>query len=406
MRRIRGLPSLALMAAAAGCGGDEGSLQAALEPVAVEPVFEEVALGGITDVQSRGEGGAERLFVAQKDGVITRFDPADPAGSAETFVDIGAVDGFGSAGEGGLLGLVFHPDFAGNGHFFVHYTRQKNLGTDNEVNRIVISRFTADGSSPVDPATEEVVLEVPHPGEINHYAGALAFGPLDGHLYLTMGDGGGRFDPADNGQDLGTLLGAILRVDVSTLDETGSYAIPSDNPFAGNERGFREEIFAYGFRNPFRLSIDQPEPGSQRVWVADVGQNEREEVDVLRASGGGNYGWDCREGSRTVDPERSADACGEPSVGPIRDPVTEYGREQGRSITGGHVYRGSRLPSLVGRYVFGDFGSGRIWAYDPESDARARIANTELAITSFGRRADGELLVADFGGNLYRLARR
>lgn len=403
MRRMWGLPWIAVLAAAAGCGGDEGSLDA-LGPVAVEPVFEEVALNGITDVQSHGEGSAERLYVAQKGGVITRFDPADPAGSAETFLDISGVDGFGSAGEGGLVGLAFHPDFASNGYFFVHYTRQKNLGSASEVNEIVIARFTADGSPPVDPASEKVVLEVPHPGHINHYAGALAFGPLDGYLYLTMGDGGGSFDPGDNGQDLGTLLGAILRIDVSTLDATGSYAIPSGNPFAGNDQGFREEIFAYGFRNPFRLSIDQPEPGRQRVWVADVGQNEREEVDLLRASGGGNYGWDCREGSRTVDPQRSADACDEPSVGPLRDPVTEYGHELGRSITGGHVYRGSRLPALVGRYVFGDFGSGRIWVYDPESDARGEIANTELAITSFARRADGELLVAEFGGGLYRLS--
>ncbi len=233
----------------------------------------------------------------------------------------------------------------------------------------------------------------------------MAFGPVDGLLYLTMGDGGGSFDPDDAAQDRTDLRGSILRIDVSTTGNGGTpnYRIPETNPFAGNADGFREEIFAYGLRNPFRLSIERVDAETQRVWVADVGQNELEEVDIVVA--GGNYGWDCREGTRTVSDTHASSACGMLADDDFESPVVEYEHTLGRSITGGYIYTGDRLAGeLTGRYVYGDFGSGRIWAYDPDSGANDLLVDTDLSISTFGTGSEGELYIADFaGGELYRL---
>ncbi|WP_380686921.1 PQQ-dependent sugar dehydrogenase [Salinisphaera aquimarina] len=391
---------LALLVSISACGGggSDGGSAADDGPSAysVERVFANLAFSQITDLQSDA-AVAERLYVVQKNGVIRRFDPGDPTDGSAVFLDISNTADFNTGGEGGLLGLAFDPGFATNGQFYVHYTRANPR-------RVTISRFTFTGALPVDPATEQVVLSVDHPARDNHYGGALAFGPADGLLYLTMGDGGGAFDPDNNAQDRTQRLGKILRIDVSTtgLGNTPNYSIPSDNPFAANSNGFAEEIFAYGFRNPFRLSMDQPDLNTQTVWVADVGQNAREEVDIVER--GGNYGWDCWEGTRVVSSnEGASSACAGSSDAAFIAPVTEYGRSVGRSITGGYVYRGSRLPGLVGRYIHGDFVSGRVFAYDPRSDTAERLASTDLQISTFGRDTTGALYIADFGGGLYRL---
>ena len=226
----------------------------------------------------------------------------------------------------------------------------------------------------------------------NHNGGQILFGP-DGFLYVGLGDGGSAGDPKGHGQNTGTLLGTILRLDVSSLDAVGSYAIPADNPFVGVE-GARPEIWAYGLRNPWRFTFDS-ETGD--LWAADVGQNALEEVDLVRA--GLNYGWKIMEGDECFS--RSCDTRG------LELPITVYGRDDGCSITGGYVYRGGRLPSLYGAYVYGDYCSGKIWAlrYDGSRVTESiQLADTSLRISSFAEDADGELYILDLEGEIYRFA--
>lgn len=402
MRTLPLIPAILAAAGLAACGGSGSSDggDPVTEPTptdyTVERVFSGLSFPGVTDIQAPPAPDA-RLFVAEKAGRIRVFSRNDPAAGALTFLDLSGRADLVTDGEGGLLGLAFDPAFAGNGYFYVHYTA-------DSPRRIVVARFTDTGVRPVDPATEEVVLEIPHPGTDNHYAGALAFGPVDGMLYLTAGDGGGSYDPDDNAQDRTNLLGSVMRIDVSVTGTgvTPNYAVPSDNPYAGNTAGLREEIYAYGFRNPYRLSIDSDLSG-QRIWVADVGQDAREEIDVITA--GGNYGWDCREGSLTVDASLRSSACDSLTDSDFTAPLTEYGHDLGESVTGGYVYRGTRLAALTGRYVFGDFISGRIWAYDRGSDERELLVDTGLSISTFGTDDAGNLYIGDYGsGALYRLS--
>ena len=229
----------------------------------------------------------------------------------------------------------------------------------------------------------------------NHNGGHITFGP-DGYLYVGLGDGGSGGDPRGHGQNLRTLLGTILRIDVSTLDVTGSYAVPPDNPFVGVE-GARPEIWAYGLRNPWRFSFDR-ETGE--LWAGDVGQNKLEEIDIITP--GGNYGWNIMEGSSCFRDNR----CDRDEFVP---PVAEYGRDGGCSVTGGYVYRGSRLPALVGAYLYGDFCTGKIWAlrYDGSRvTENAQIADTDLQISSFAEGPDGEVYILSFTGQIARLTLR
>lgn len=325
--------------------------------------------------------GTDRLFVVEQQGIIYVFENTPSVSSRDVFLDITDRVLFG--GEQGLLGLAFSPDFANNGQFYLNYV------ADNP-RRTIISRFSVSQTNPhqANPQSEFILMEVLQPTAI-HNGGQIAFGP-DGYLYIAFGDGGPGNDPSGRGQSLETLLGKILRIDVSGIN----YSIPSDNPFIGNTFGYREEIYAYGFRNPWRFSFDF-ETG--RLWVGDVGQARIEEIDIVEK--GKNYGWNLMEGSLPFE-LGSADPSG------FELPVWEYSRDLGISVTGGFVYRGSILRELVGQYIYGDFGSGRIWALDYVANgdvANSELVDTNLSLLSFGVDQNNELYVCALDGRIYQL---
>ena len=359
-----------------------------LAPVELEPAFPGLEFDRMV-LLTYPDDGSGRLFVVLQPGRIVVFQNDPGVESAETFLDIRErVNDSGN--EEGLLGLAFDPAFAQNGHFYVNYTA-------SGPRRTVVSRFSvsADDPSRADPDSELVFLEVAQPYR-NHNGGHIAFGP-DGMLYVGLGDGGSSGDPRGNGQDTSTLLGSILRIDVSGLDETGGYAAPSDNPFAGGDGTARGEIWAYGLRNPWRFSFDRQ---TGDLWAADVGQNQYEEVDLIRP--GRNYGWNFMEGSKCFRPT-NCDTRG------LEMPVAEYGRDGGCSVTGGYVYRGSRQPALYGAYLYADFCSGKIWALRHDGAAvteQMLIVDTGLSISSFGEDESGEVYVLTFEGAVYRFGGR
>ena len=339
------------------------------------------------------DDGTDRLFLVLQSGSIMVFRDDQTVSSADTFLDIRQrVSDRGN--EEGLLGLAFDPQYARNGYFYVYYSA-------SSPRRSVISRFSVSPTDPdsADPGSERIVLEVPQPYS-NHNAGQIVFDP-DGYLYIGLGDGGSAADPASNGQDRATLLGSILRIDVSALDDTGAYAIPADNPFvrAGDEA--REEIWAYGLRNPWRFTFDRL---TGDLWAGDVGQARYEEIDIVRP--GLNYGWNVMEGLHCFSGSRvrsEAEACQGPG---LALPVIEYRRDGGCSVTGGHVYRGERLSELTGAYVYADFCSGKIWAlrHDGSGVTEHRLlAELGFQIPAFGEGPSGEIYILSFGGGIYRL---
>ena len=358
-----------------------------LGPVELEPAFPGLEFDRMV-LLTYPEDGSGRLFVVLQPGRIVVFENDPGVESAETFLDIRErVNDSGN--EEGLLGLAFDPAFAENGYFYVNYTA-------SGPRRTVVSRFSVDAGDPnrADADSELVFLEVSQPYR-NHNGGHVAFGP-DGMLYVGLGDGGSSGDPRGNGQDTSTLLGSILRIDVSALDETGGYAVPPDNPSAGGGTA-RPEIWAYGLRNPWRFSFDR-ETGD--LWAADVGQNRYEEIDLIRP--GRNYGWNVMEGSKCFRPT-DCDTRG------LEFPVAEYGRDGGCSVTGGYVYRGRSLPTLYGAYLYADFCSGKIWALRHDGASvteQMLVADTGLSISSFGEDAEGEVYVLTFEGVVYGLRGR
>ena len=322
--------------------------------------------------------GEAAAVVITKDGMLRKV-PLN-GGAATPFGDISDRLVNATESEEGLLGLAFSPNFPADGRVYLYYT----TGSPGPS---VLSRFqVVDGA--LDTFSEQVLLGVPQPFA-NHNGGQLAFGP-DGYLYLALGDGGAGGDPQGNGQDLSTLLGAILRLDVSGDD----VAVPADNPFVGVD-GARPEIYAYGLRNPWRFSFDR---ATRDIWAADVGQNRWEEVDRIIA--GRNYGWNIMEGFECFSPPENC------PTGGLELPRAVYSREGGCSVTGGYVYRGPSMPELDGWYVYGDFCSGKIWAVNTVgSAAPVLLADTGLPIASFGELPDGELVVVTFANAVYRLAR-
>lgn len=328
--------------------------------------------------------GEDRIAVIELEGRILAFEDDPGTTDARTLADL--TDRVATGSEQGLLGLAFDPDFETNRWLYVHYSAEGPR-------RSVFARFTWDAASDlVDPASERVILEVPQPFR-NHNGGMIAFGP-DGYLYAALGDGGGGGDPERNGQDPSTLLGALLRIDVHPTGSTEPYAVPVDNPFLGRS-GFRPELWAIGLRNPFRFGFD-PQTGD--LWVADVGQDAREELN--RVTAGANLGWPRFEGTLDFD-TTIALAPGTTHT----PPVFEYGRSEGVSITGGPVYRGSRFGELFGRVLYGDFATGTLWALAHDDgtatdNAVLATADTPAAIVA---RADGEPLVVSLSGGLYEL---
>jgi glucose/arabinose dehydrogenase len=349
----------------------------------------ELVAGGFTRpvVVTNAGDGSGRLFVVEQAGRIRIIDGGAVLGT--DFLDLTSlVDSTG--GEQGLLGLAFHPSYEINGYFYVNYTHDP-AGGGPDVTRI--SRFRVSVTNPdiAEPASEAVLLTITQDAS-NHNGGDLHFGP-DGFLYIALGDGGGSRDPNARGQDLGTLLGKILRVDV---DGGFPYAIPVDNPFVG-DAGALDEIWAYGLRNPWRFSFDL---ANGDLFIGDVGQGAVEEVDFQPAdsAGGENYGWSCMEGDVVQD----FNPC---DGGPLTLPVLVYGHGLGCSVTGGYRYRGI-IGGFQGRYVFGDYCSGRIWFALPDGVGWVadEWADTALNISAFGEGEDGELYVVDLGGEIYVFA--
>lgn len=353
----------------------------------------------ITDIQPI-PGDKSRLAVLLKNGAAVTVTLPAPGARPAKPVPAFKID-VPTRSEQGLLGLAFHPKYAENHLFYLHHTVKT---VDGQAGRI------AEWRGPFGPDAKplRVVLEVTQP-YANHNGGQIAFGP-DGKLYIGFGDGGAANDPQDNGQNHDTLLGAMLRIDVAAVEGEGTYAVPADNPFV-DRAGYRPEIFAYGLRNPWRFGFAP----DGRLIAADVGQNRFEEVTFV--GHGQNLGWNRREADHCFEarPKSPTDApCvdAEPADGLI-DPIYAYPREDGVSITGGAVYTGADVPALRGRYVFGDFASGRLWAIDlPKPGATVRAADTRaqalgrfsMQISTFGVGHDGALYVGDFGGGvLYRV---
>jgi glucose/arabinose dehydrogenase len=360
--------------------------QPAMASVSLENAFPALSFTRPVDLQNAGDG-SNRLFVLEQAGLIYAFDNFQAVTSKSVFLDIQArVDNSGN--EEGLLGLAFHPDYENNGYFYVNYTSSVSGLTH-------ISRFSVSetDSNQVDPGSELVLMQIPKPYQ-NHNAGALAFGPEDGYLYITTGDGGSAGDPNNNGQDRTTLLGSILRIDVDSTETGLNYAIPGDNPYSDNPDGYREEIYAYGLRNPWRVSFD---PVTGWLWAADVGQSSWEEIDIIQS--GGNYGWRVMEGAHCYNPPTGCDSTG------MTGPIWEYDHSLGYSVTGGYVYNGCCVPELAGKYIYGDYGSGRIWSL--EYDGMGPTVNTELLdtalhISSFGVDQAGEIYICAFDDSIYR----
>ncbi len=352
----------------------------------VQQAFPNLTFSSPVDIQNCGD---ERLFVVERVGRIKVFANNPSTNSFKTFLDI--TDRVSSGGEMGLLGLAFHPDYAQNGYLYVNYT----VSSPTRATRISRFKITTNPDS-ADKNSELILLTYNQPYS-NHNGGQVTFGP-DGYLYIAAGDGGSGGDPQNNGQNKSVLLGKILRIDVDTTAGTQLYGIPSDNPFANNTQGWREEIFSYGMRNPWRFSFDY-ETG--KIWCGDVGQSAREEIDII--INGGNYGWRCYEGNLTYN----TSGCG--AASDYIFPVFDYPRTEGYSVTGGFVYRGPGVPELWGKYIYGDYGSTHIWslAYDGINPAvnTKIINNSGIAISSFGVDKYNELYLADLsGGKIWKLS--
>ncbi|QMW06045.1 PQQ-dependent sugar dehydrogenase [Spirosoma foliorum] len=325
--------------------------------------------------------GTNRVFVVEQEGRIRVVENDANAASAGTYLDIRSK--VASGGEMGLLGLAFHPDFKQNGFFYVNYTK-------NNPRETIVSRFKASSASAseVDPGSEVILFRFDQP-YTNHNGGKVLFGP-DGYLYVATGDGGSGGDPQNNAQNRASWLGKILRVDVNSTDK-GQYGIPSDNPFKGNTNGYREEIFAYGLRNPWRISFDE----KGQLWAGDVGQNAIEEVDIITK--GGNYGWRVKEGNADYNAQGNT-----VNAADLKAPIWQYSHDKGDvSITGGFVYRGSTNQTLTGKYIYADYASGRVWALTTNGTISAtnqEIISSAGAISAFGEDQKKELYLCDYGG--------
>jgi len=365
--------------------------------VVLKDAFPNLAFSGPVGLYNPGDG-SDRLFVLSQAGRIYAF-PDDPSVTlAKIFLDIH--DSIASGGELGLLGLAFHPNYSANGYFYVYYT--KNNSSVNFPYVSVVSMFSVSATNPDSAVrTSEVVLMRINQPFGNHKGGQLAFGP-DGYLYIGLGDGGSGGDPQGNAQNTSSWLGKILRINVDSTAGSENYAIPAGNPFYSDTSStVKKEIFAYGLRNPWRFSFDLA--GGGALWVGDVGQGSWEEIDTVH--NGRNYGWNIMEGSHCYNPPSGCNTSG------LVTPIWEYDHAGGRcSITGGFVYRGTALPELFGKYIYGDYCAGTIWAFDPGvpgPSANTVLINTGRTISSFGTDKYKELYFCSYGnGRIYKLVRQ
>ena len=333
--------------------------------------------------------GTNRLFVVEQEGRIKVFNNDTNTSDWDMFLDItNLVDQDGGYTEEGLLGLAFHPDFTDNGYFYVNYT-------EHNPRRNVIARYTVNSNNPnqANYNSSQIILEVGQP-YTNHNGGQMEFGPNDGYLYISFGDGGSAGDPLGHGQNTTTLLGTLIRIDVDNPSNGLNYSIPSDNPFV-DVIGPRPEIYAYGLRNMWRFSFDLQ---TGFLWGADVGQYEYEEINIIES--GGNYGWNIMEGTSCYD----SPSCNEDG---LELPIWEYELYVNGvcSITGGYVYRGPTLWNLTGKYIYGDWCTGDIWALEYSEDGNhvnEHLMVSGINITSFGVDQYNELLICA-NSNIYKL---
>ena len=339
---------------------------------------------GLPNLVSITHAGDTRLFITLQDGRVMIHDGTSVL--PEPFLDIRTL--VTNQGEQGLLSIAFHPHYAETGLFYVNYI--------NRSGDTVVARYSVSPSDPnrANPSSAVPILMIDQPFE-NHNGGQMQFGP-DGYLYIGMGDGGSGGDPGNRAQNLGVLLGKMLRIDV---DSASPYAIPPSNPFVG-QAGIRGEIWSYGLRNPWRFSFDR---NSGDLWIADVGQGTWEEIDFQPAAsiGGENYGWRRMEGTHCFNPSTNC------NPGNLVLPILEYDHSVGCSVTGGYVYRGTNNPRLLGRYIYGDYCSGMIWSATRDANGAVTIndlLNAPFNISTFGEDVTGEIYVGDYSnGVLYRL---
>ena len=377
----RTVAGLALISLASACNGSSGGGSGVSTPGLPGLATTVVASGLSSPLHLTAPASDPRLFIIEKPGRIRIVENGQL--HSTPFLDISNLVSTG--GEQGLLSLAFHPQYAANGYFYVNYT---DSGGHTRVVRYTVS---ADPNV-ADAASAKTILGVTQPAS-NHNGGHILFGP-DGMLYIAMGDGGGGGDTFGNGQDTATLHGALLRIDV---DHGDPYAIPTDNPLA-SQPGARAEIWAYGLRNPWRIAFDR---ATNLLYIADVGQNAWEEVNVAAAATGGlNYGWNIMEGQHCFNG-------GNCNSNGLVLPVLEYDHGVGCSITGGHVYRGSAIPAVRGHYFYSDFCSGFlrsfVYANGGATDAREWELGSLGRVLSFGEDGVGELYVLSQNGNVYRL---
>jgi quinoprotein glucose dehydrogenase len=379
---------LALIANAAGAE----EVETTPLPVKAEPAFTKLRIARPVVLTHAGDG-SNRVFVASQLGVVHSFANRQDAASTEVFLDIKERVVYKEAeNEEGFLGMAFHPNFKQTGEVFVYYT------TTDAPHTSVVSRFRLSPNNPrrADPDSEQELLRIKQPFW-NHNGGTLAFGP-DGYLYIGLGDGGKANDPLKAGQDLGNWLGSILRIDVDKRDEGKNYAIPPDNPFV-KRKGAKPEIYAYGLRNIWRLSFDRQ---TGVCWAGDVGQDFWEEIDIIVK--GGNYGWNLREGKHRFHNGSGPRA-------DLIEPIWEYHHAIGKSITGCHVYRGKRVADLVGKYLYADYVSGKIWALHYDVANRRLLGNyslrsDNLPVLTFGEDEQGEVYFTTQlgGGRIFRFS--
>lgn len=393
--RMRGwLVAVVATLAIAGCSDDDGDATPPDGAPSPDDVTFREAFPDLPPVERPVDlvevPGHDRFFLLAQEGLVLSFPKDETASEFAEALDWREQSEF-VGGEQGLLGLEFSPRFASDGHVFVHYIAAE--GT----RRNVLSRFETSGAGAelrIEPDSETVILEVAQP-YVNHNGGQVRFGP-DGMLYVSLGDGGGSGDPDGQGQDPGTLFGSILRIDVSSGTQDRPYAIPDDNPFV-DDPDVRDEVWAYGFRNPWRFSFD---PGTDVLWAADVGEQAWEEVNVVEP--GGNYGWSVMEGFECFN----TDECDRDG---LSEPLLAYPNEGDEcSITGGHVVRGEAAGELDGYYVYGDFCSGRVWAVaadaaDGDEPQPVQLRAEGPPIPSIAKDLDGQLYLVSFEGPIFRI---
>jgi glucose/arabinose dehydrogenase len=361
-----------------GCGGGGGSFTMTPPPTGGSLIALTPFVSGFSkpvDFQTPDDGSG-RMFIVQQSGAIRIVSGG--ALLPTPFLDITGKVSFDS-NEQGLLGLAFHPGYSQNRRFYLNYDRLNG----GQMQTVIAEYQASTAPNVADAASERILLTVDQPFA-NHKGGQMAFGP-DGFLYIAFGDGGGGGDPLGNGQSLQTLLGKIARIDVDHADPGLQYAIPTDNPFAGTTN--RGEIFAYGLRNPWRFSFER---GTGRLFVADVGQDKFEEIDLVQK--GGNFGWNIMEGAHCFSPSSGCNMTG------LTLPIAEYDHSEGATVIGGYVYHGTAITGLVGAYVFGDFGNGKIWSLTENSGTwtRTLLLTTGHNMSAFGQDAAGELYIVDY----------